>query len=293
MTGPNVLIGIGATKAGTSWVHRYLSDHPECHLRGIKELHYFDVLDIREGPDLRNEHVMRLAQLKARQAKPPHVEAVIRDHEDWLRRFDGDTVVDTAYSAYLRDGVGTRKLVADITPAYSIMSGKGWRHMVRAEPDARFLYLLRDPVDRLWSHVRMAAHRQAVKQERADDQAFIQKRSLFLMDKAITGNRPVMTERGDYKRALRRLARFVDPQNYLVLFYEDLFEGATVDRLCDFLGITRVAANTEKRIHAGPSAQMEPELRERASKYLNSQYQAVSEIMGDLPDLWHINREVV
>ena len=40
-TDKTVLFGIGAQKAGTSWLHSVLSSHPECHLP-VKEVHYFD-----------------------------------------------------------------------------------------------------------------------------------------------------------------------------------------------------------------------------------------------------------
>ena len=29
-------------RPGRSWLYRYLSAHPDCHLPGLKELHYFD-----------------------------------------------------------------------------------------------------------------------------------------------------------------------------------------------------------------------------------------------------------
>ena len=35
---PTVLFCVGAAKAGTSWFHSYLENHPDCHMRGIKEL---------------------------------------------------------------------------------------------------------------------------------------------------------------------------------------------------------------------------------------------------------------
>jgi len=36
---------VGAAKAGTGWLHRHLSDHPECRFCAIKELHYFDAIE--------------------------------------------------------------------------------------------------------------------------------------------------------------------------------------------------------------------------------------------------------
>ena len=35
-------IGIGAQKAGTTWLHRNLQAHPEIWMPTEKELHYFD-----------------------------------------------------------------------------------------------------------------------------------------------------------------------------------------------------------------------------------------------------------
>ncbi|MGB1236528.1 MAG: sulfotransferase family protein, partial [Planktomarina sp.] len=45
MPDPTLLICPGATKAGTSWLYRYLHDHSACQLRAVKELHYFDTFD--------------------------------------------------------------------------------------------------------------------------------------------------------------------------------------------------------------------------------------------------------
>jgi hypothetical protein len=43
--GARLVYCIGATKAGTGWVYQYLRAHPECHMRTLKELHFFDTLE--------------------------------------------------------------------------------------------------------------------------------------------------------------------------------------------------------------------------------------------------------
>lgn len=48
---PQVL-GIGATRSATGWLHRRLSAHPDLYLPGIKELHFFDT---RYLDQLKNE----------------------------------------------------------------------------------------------------------------------------------------------------------------------------------------------------------------------------------------------
>ena len=42
--GPDFLV-IGAQRAGTTWLHRVLRQHPSLWLAPVKELHYFDKLD--------------------------------------------------------------------------------------------------------------------------------------------------------------------------------------------------------------------------------------------------------
>ena len=45
MTNATLLFGIGAAKAGTTWLYRYLAAHPEVRLPAVKELHYFDTCE--------------------------------------------------------------------------------------------------------------------------------------------------------------------------------------------------------------------------------------------------------
>lgn len=39
-------ICIGAAKAGTTWLHRVLNNHPQVELPDFKEVHYFDQVQI-------------------------------------------------------------------------------------------------------------------------------------------------------------------------------------------------------------------------------------------------------
>ena len=44
--GPDFLV-IGAQRAGTTWLHRVLRQHPSLWLPPVKELHYFDRLETK------------------------------------------------------------------------------------------------------------------------------------------------------------------------------------------------------------------------------------------------------
>jgi len=46
------ILGIGAARSATGWLHRRLSEHPDLYLPRIKELHFFDTRDLDQ---LKNE----------------------------------------------------------------------------------------------------------------------------------------------------------------------------------------------------------------------------------------------
>jgi len=105
---PNFL-GIGAQKAGTSWLWKMLSLHPGLYLPEPKEHHYFD-----------------------------------RELE---------TVSPADYAARFRAGDG--RIKGEITPAYATLSIERVQFVRSLMPDARLIFLLRNPVDRAWSQALM------------------------------------------------------------------------------------------------------------------------------------------
>lgn len=53
-------LGVGAQKAGTSWIGKYLNSHPQVFMSPIKELHYFDCKYLPEFRYLKNKFKKRL-----------------------------------------------------------------------------------------------------------------------------------------------------------------------------------------------------------------------------------------
>jgi len=95
-----------------------------------------------------------------------------------------------------------------------------------------------------------------------------------------------VTARGDYKGTLSRLTRSVDRGRILVAFYEDMIAGVAIDTICDFLGIGRYPARTDKVVHRGVALDMRPEQHAAARRFLAEQYDFVRAFMGRLPERW-------
>ncbi|TCP58646.1 sulfotransferase family protein [Rhodovulum bhavnagarense] len=287
MTEATLLFGVGATKAGTSWLHTYLDRHPQCHLRAIKEMHYFDMLDAGKLERSRAELQETRNSLAARPMPDDPAQVALRrrrlaDMDDWIDALGRGN--DAAYLAYLDAGRGAARLIADITPAYGLLSVGRLKQMAAMASDVRFVYLLRDPVERLWSHVRMIARRRAAPGED------IAPRAGRILNRVLRGEETHITERGDYRAVLGRLWAAVEPSRLLLVFHEELFSDAGVERLCRFLGLEPQPAPLGERIHAGVPVPMSAAQRAAAADFLAPQYDFVATRLGRIPPQWAAHR---
>jgi hypothetical protein len=285
---PTILYCVGATKAGTSWLYDYLTGHQECHMRSIKELHYFDTLEggyfryqIRRQQQAAAK--LREQMLNAKAPRVPHITSKLRDVLDWHNVLESKSEDTAGYLSYLMDGRENHALVADITPSYALLPVERLQRMASLSPDTRFLYLMRDPVARLWSHVRMVARR-------ASDAADAVPEACYAtLERVLNGAQSGMTERGDYAGALGRLTAAIAPAKLMVMFMEDMLTPAGLSRLCRFLGIGYVEAQFDRAVHVGPALVMMPEQLQRARALLRPQYEFVARQYPELPANWRKN----
>jgi Sulfotransferase family len=112
-------LGIGAMRSGTSWLASHLGRHPSIWLRR-KEIHFFD----------RKLHKRRIPLLEA------DLEARIRYGLRFL-------------PARLKGLV-----FGEFTPSYAILEPDRIDRIHRWMPEAKLLFVMRDPVERIWSQVR-------------------------------------------------------------------------------------------------------------------------------------------
>ncbi len=274
---------VGAAKAGTSWLHRQLADHPECHFRAIKELHFFDAVDggrLDRQIDNHRAQQLVLRDRLATQGAPATASQKRRlvDRAEWLEVLGRGDDTD-AYLEYLHRGANPGQVVGDMTPAYALLSEDRLGKMARLTSDVRILYLLRDPVERLWSHIRMIAAR------RDDNGVVTARRCANILRRVFKGDEDQIAMRSDYAGALARLSVAVPGARLLVDVFEDMIAGPGLDRICDFLGIARVAAGAVP-VHAGQDLAMTPEQRQAAAAYLAPQYDAAVRALGQTPAAW-------
>ncbi len=294
MSDQNILFCVGATKAGTSWLYRYLHDHPDCAVPAVKEAHYWDTFDadardrqvaafrvrLRELRDLRDE-----ADGAGRGWQVANVTRRIADMKGLMAAVEGDRSGDRAYVDWLTQRGEGAALFVDMTPNYATLSDDILQRMVAVSPATKVVFLIRDPLDRLWSHIRMQARRQ-----RQTHEVYEKKANNILYRMLNRGQETHILERGDYPAIIRKLRRVVPEDRLLVQFTENMMGADGISQIAAFLGISPVTPDVTQPVHQGPEVVMLDKLRPRTSKLLNEHYDWVARHIGPLPARWQENR---
>jgi Sulfotransferase family len=191
--GPDFLC-IGAHKAGSTWLYQQLDSHPDFWMPPVKELHYFDQLSRVQragGPRCRDERDRRfLERLQSLSAEPGI------DPENYGRLFEPKASL----------------LSGDISPNYSTLSNKVIRQVVGYFPNLKVMFLARDPVERVWSHLSMEVH---YRQIEPFDVTNIDEVNRNLL-------RPGTLLRSYPSAVVARWKRYVHPAQFRVYFFDDL-----------------------------------------------------------------------
>jgi hypothetical protein len=260
-----------------------LLNHPECYLRRVKELHYFNGLDFGQMDWQRKDNLRRLEGAQKRLAAADDGPALWRarrdvaDRADWARVQDLPGEDDQAYLAYLNAGRRDERLIADMTPAYSLLSSERLSAMSGLTGDVRFIYLMRDPLARLWSHVRMVTGRKA---KGTPDYAEAQR----VLTDVVEGRDQGIAERSDYGATRAKLTAAIPAARRLIMTFEEMLAGGLA-KIQAFLGIA-TRSGPARKVHAGPELDLKPEDRARALAWLRPQYEHVTRFFGTLPEGW-------
>lgn len=210
--GPDFLV-VGAQRAGTTWLHRVLRQHPALWLPPVKELHYFDKPEIRRT--ILNAHERRRVGLKR-----------LRSLDPWLLRFWLGRRDDRWYASLFAAARARGLVTGEITPAYATLPVPVLRRIAALNPSLRLVFIMRDPVDRAWSAVHNAA--------RKGDPSAAQ------VETAIARARePGVVARSAYADAIERIEGVFGPERLLCCFFEDLRDrpAALTAELLRFLGV--------------------------------------------------------
>lgn len=155
--GPDFLV-LGTQKAGTAWLHRNLAAHPDVWMAPEKELHFFDQrldepssrLGRMVGRTTEAQRWRRQARRQVRLARQSPVDPGWR----WQARllFGADHRTSWYRAMFAPSG---DRLAGESTPNYAILPPDVTARVRASFPDLRLVFLVRNPVERMWSQLDM------------------------------------------------------------------------------------------------------------------------------------------
>jgi len=282
-------IGIGAHKSATTWLAHVMRSHKQIWIPPIKELHYFD-----RATHYKSQNTFASSRLITRitGSGPGNLrwrKSACRDilasaikldlgRCKWNLKYYTGTIDDDWYLSLFPKG--SLKLNGEITPAYSMLHTQDIQHIASLLPQVKIIYLLRDPIDRAWSHLRY---------DKASDSNF-DLGDLEAVKSYIDG--PELTQRGDYLTTLRNWKSAIPDERFFIGFYDDIKSAPVsfLSNLSDFLAIdSKYFPPQEVSSTVGPS--LKHEIPRDVEAYLATKYQKdleqLAKILGGHAVRWH------
>jgi hypothetical protein len=280
------LLGVGAQKAGTTWLHHYLARSPQCARGYRKEYHVFDSVDLPAEKWRERNVDMAQAELdKLRGGEPA----------DPVHLHRASMIADPAfYYDYFTGLLRTRpriRLTADVTPEYAMLPVERLTEIRDSFAARRVrtaaLFLMRDPVDRIWSQIRMQEGRRP---RRFPEPAAEMVGRLYAD--------PLYEQWSRYEVTLRNLDEVFEPEHVHYGFYEELFDDELVREVCRFTGIDYREPDFDRKANASAAKGVDAlpdEVVEAVATHLRATYEAVADRFPDkdLRKLWPSSRFVL
>lgn len=261
---PVFVLGVGAQKAGTSWLRYQLNQSEFADFGFRKEYHVWDVAclgrPLSRKLEATEDETPENALLRKMQTEPGR-------YEDYFRSLISNSI----------------RITGDITPSYSMLEAEHFARIRERLKAAGFqvkvVFLMRDPVDRIWSMYRM-------RQKRAKRQNIEMSDDDVIAAFARGHTKPGVEERTRYDKTVMALRTAFDSTELYFDFYERLFEPVTLARLSDFLGVDQYNFETQKFVNVSNSFSLPDDLAKKCMSYNKVVYDFCHREFPETKTLW-------
>lgn len=259
------VLGTGAVKGGTTWLHEYLLSFDAYHKGVMKEIR---VWETATQPEF-GEFEVKLFDVKDR-----------GDLFRWTFRTFPAAYFRFYNRIYRRHRV---RLTGDLTPTYTGLSADTFRRIrdgfARRGVKVKAVFLMRDPVERCWSQQRMVERMgRPERYIRIDGDT-----ESNLLAYHTTAHCHLLT---DYHRTLANLEAAFAPEDIHFGFYETMFEADEIARLSRFLGLAPKPELVENRFNTSDKTS---EISDAAKARIAEEYRPVYE---DCAARFPVTREI-
>ncbi len=263
------VVGIGAQRAGSTWLYDLLNSHPEIQLAHEKEIHHFNNLAFGAP------HNIKLQKDKLDQLRkfPQENSKLIEWYSLLCERINTD---DWYRSLFCDKNINYRKSIiytGEVTPAYAILDEYYYRQLKNCFPQVKVIFILRNPVDRIWSMARVSHERG---QQVLTD--------TYLRDLLNDEGTKLRTQ---YDRTIRSLQSTFSEDNILLIFFEELFSDSTLNRLSEFLNLdNKFSKNFNAKVNSSKEIGCPDWFREKIVNDYQIMVNNIKKSIGYIPQSW-------
>jgi hypothetical protein len=231
-------IGIGAQKAGTTWLFENLKRQKGFSMPEIKGFHYFDRCSRYPSPDTLKETWLwhRIKDPSYRRITAFRLNNALKNGDPasffWWANYHLRNYNDNWYLSLFKHARG---ITGDITPSYAILEDHDVASLERLLPDIKILMMIRNPIDRAWSHYRFS-------QRKKPSRDFMDMNHFRKFVRS-----PAQVLRSDYEKTIKKFAYHFPSNQILVCFYDAIIhdpEGLLIEIL-RFLGSEQPLVKSE------------------------------------------------
>lgn len=170
------------------------------------------------------------------------------------------------------------QMTGEITPRYAICGDQEIESIYRVAPNAKLIFILRNPVDRFWSQCLM---------KYADGSLVLgDPQAMKLFD--TSNGRP----RGEYSKTIIRYCKQYNPDQMLVVFFDaiQVNPSGVLSEIYSFLGLSHADVDVDiasKPVNSASNPIPMPEsLRSRIFSAYRREIEILAETFGGYPRLW-------
>lgn len=276
----HLFLSVGAMKAGTTWLYDVMNRHPDVHFSQEKEIHYFYAQTQRPG--LLSDRA-RMRRAKGYLAFDPEVSQakILQKRVRWTANWLAGPVDDRWFNnLFLHQGPA--RWVADFSNLNALLTEQAWRDIHARTRKLRVLYTLREPVDRIWSHVRfhlkMQGKSELLNGWSADDIfAHIQEGDYL--------------EHTDYVAAIGRMRLGLPAECLKIGFFDRIGQDprgfvAEIDHFLDLEPRNLPDEVVSRVVNPSPPRPLPPGLAERLDPFARAQRDGLRKLGLSLPTSW-------
>ncbi len=250
-----LVIGLGAQRSGSSWLHKYLADFPQCFASTVKEIEFFHETQDAFRNWLIGERCGHIKQIQKdirlkgwlRQSEPLSVEQQDFLHEKRAEMYDFSTNISslTGFGNYENNfarRMSFQTHILDFTPSYGLLSKGKLSEIAGCAPDVRFLFGIRDPIARSFSAFKYTMMLQSKK-------LAPRPRVRLNQLKSAINKEPEILIQSRYDLQIPKFESAIPKSKIHFYFHRELFTETALRSICAFLDLPYRTANFERKVH--------------------------------------------